>query len=67
MDIIPNIKYKYFSEIYSTTEVPKITPGNPKIKICQATLISLPKDLQFLKEPPIPSATVANLWLARAW
>ena len=23
----------------------KITPGNPKIKICQATLISLPKDL----------------------
>ena len=45
MDIIPNIKYKYFSEIYSTTEVPKITPGNPKIKICQATLILLPKDL----------------------
>ena len=45
MDIIPNIKYKYFSEIYSTIEAPKITPGNPKIKICQATLISLPKDL----------------------
>ena len=45
MDIIPNIKYKYFSEIYSTTEAPKITPGNPKIKICQATLKSLPKDL----------------------
>ena len=45
MDIIPKIKYKYFSEIYSTTEAPKITPGKPKIKICQATLISLPKDL----------------------
>jgi len=27
------------------TEAPKITPGNPKIKICQATLMSLPKDL----------------------
>ena len=45
MDIIPKIKYKYFSDMYSTKEAPKITPGNPKIKICQATLISLPKDL----------------------
>ena len=45
MDIIPNIKNKYFSDINSTTEAPKITPGNPKIKICQAILISLPKDL----------------------
>jgi len=45
MDIIPKIKYKYFSDIYSPIEDPKITPGNPKIKICQATLISLPIDL----------------------
>jgi len=45
MDIIPKIKYKYFSDINSTIEDPKITPGNPKIKICQAILISLPKDL----------------------
>ena len=45
MDIIPKIKYKYFSEINSTIEAPKITPGNPKINICQATLISFPKDL----------------------
>ena len=44
MDIIPKIKYKYFSDMYSTTEAPKITPGNPKIKIGKATLISLPKD-----------------------
>ena len=44
MDLIPKIKYKYFSDIYSTTEAPNITPGNPKIKICQAILISLPKD-----------------------
>ena len=42
MDIIPKIKYKYSSDIYSTIEAPKITPGNPKIKIRQATLISLP-------------------------
>ncbi len=45
MDIIPKIRYKYFSDIFSTKEAPKITPGNPKIKSCQATLISLPKDL----------------------
>ena len=45
MEIIPNIKYKYFSDINLTIEDPKITPGNPKIKICQATLMSLPKDL----------------------
>ena len=44
MDIIPKIKYKYFSDRYSTIEDPKTTPGNPNIKICQATLISLPRD-----------------------
>ena len=26
--------------MYSTIEDPKITPGNPKIKICQAILIT---------------------------
>ena len=30
-------KYKYSSDINSTIEAPMITPGNQKIKICQAT------------------------------
>ena len=50
----------------STIEAPKITPGSPKIKICTDILISSFKDLTF-NEPPSPNATVANLWLARAW
>ena len=45
MDIIPKIKYKYFSEIYSTIEDPKITPGNPKIKICLHKFVLVYKNI----------------------
>ena len=30
----PNTKRRYSSEIYSTIDAPKTTPGTPKIKIC---------------------------------
>ena len=33
IEIIPKTKYKYRSDMNSTIEAPKITPGNPKIKI----------------------------------
>ena len=61
IEIIPKNKYRYCSDINSTIEAPKITPGNPKIKICLATEISFFRDLRFLNDPPSPNATVANL------
>ena len=33
IDIIPKNKYRYCYDINFTIEAPKITPGNPKIKI----------------------------------
>ena len=45
IEINPKIKYKYFSDIYSTIEAPKTTPGNPKIKIRKPRGISFLRDL----------------------
>ena len=63
----PKIKYKYCSDKNFTIDDPKITPGVPKNKIWHKTLISFFTDLKFLIDPPKPSATVAILWVVRAW
>ena len=67
IEISPNIKYKYCSEMNFTIDDPKITPGVPKNNICHKTKISFLRYLKFLIDPPKPKATVATLWVARAW
>ena len=64
---IPSIKYRYCSERNLTIIVPKKTPGVPNTIICHKTSISFLRDLIFLNDPPKPKATVATLWVARAW